>query len=181
MPQFVIEARPYQDPDVVRMVAEVQAHYTDIYGAPDHAAVEIDEFVPPRGVLLVGFLDGAAVAMGGWRRMPDTGGLATAEIKRMYTSPTVRRLGLGRRMLAAVEADAAAAGVELLVLNTGPYQQPAVALYEAAGYRPSEPFGYYAEHGEALFYSKPASEPANRTRDNTPDSTLPASTGRDGR
>lgn len=149
---FEIEARSYADADVQRMVAEVQQVYVEMYGGPDEAVVVDDEFVAPHGELLVGVLDGQAVAMGGWRRLGTDG--TTAEIKRMYVVPRAQRRGLARRMLAAAEQSAAAAGIRRLVLNTGPEQRPAIALYLAEGYEPSEPFGHYACHGEALFYAK---------------------------
>ncbi|HEV7203189.1 MAG TPA: GNAT family N-acetyltransferase [Jatrophihabitans sp.] len=149
--EFVIEARPYGDPDVVRMVADVQAEYVVLYGGPDEAVVDPDEFVPPNGLLLVGLVDGEPVAMGGWRRMSDT----VAEIKRMYVSKPARRRGYSRRMLAEIERRAAAAGIAELILNTGPEQPEAVALYEQSGYTVIPGFGHYADHPHALFYGKP--------------------------
>jgi GNAT superfamily N-acetyltransferase len=130
-----------------------------VYGGPDEAAVDLDEFVPPQGLMLVGLLAGQAVAMGGWRRLPDgsvggTDGAVTAEIKRMYVVPAAQRRGLARLMLAEVERTAAAAGVDRLVLNTGPHQHAAIALYERTGYLPSPAFGHYAGYGDALFFSK---------------------------
>lgn len=150
--EFRIEARPYTDPDVVRLVAEVQAVYVTMYGGPDDAVVDVDEFVPPHGVMLVGLHDGDVVAMGGWRRVAAA--VPSAEVKRMYVSPRAQRRGLARALLAAVEASAADAGITRIVLNTGPHQHAAIALYRAEGYEPSEPFGYYATHGEALFFAK---------------------------
>lgn len=153
---FVIEVRPYDDPDVTRMVAEVQAEYVELYGGPDAAAVDPAEFAPPAGLFLVGLLDGAAVAMGGWRRLSG----AEAEIKRMYVARAARRRGLARQLLAELERTAAAAGVSRLLLNTGPEQPEAVALYERAGYRPVPGFGHYACHPDALFYGKDLPVPA---------------------
>ncbi|GAB2475315.1 GNAT family N-acetyltransferase [Jatrophihabitans fulvus] len=147
---LVIEPRPYTDADVVRLVAEVQAVYVEMYGGPDEAVVTDDEFVLPNGELLVALVEGEPVAMGGWRRL-DAG---TAEIKRMYTSPGMQRQGIGRRMLRAVEASARAAGIDELVLNTGPHQDAAIELYKVEGYAPSAPFGHYADFGEALFFAK---------------------------
>ena len=154
-----IEARPYDDVDVVRMVEAVQAEYVVMYGGPDAAAVDPDEFVPPAGVLLVGVLDDVTVAMAGWRRLSaaDLGrpvAHPTAEIKRMYVDPRLRGLGLSRAMLEALERDAAAAGVVELVLNTGPHQHAAVALYEHSGYTGTTPFGHYADTSGALFLAK---------------------------
>ena len=148
--QFEIEPRRYDDPDVTRMVEEVQAEYVALYGGPDAAAVDPAEFTLPAGLFLVGLLDGVPVAMGGWRRLTAS----DAEIKRMYVSRPARRRGLARRLLAEIERTAAEAGLAWLVLNTGPEQPEAIAMYEQAGYEPIPGFGHYACHPNALFYGK---------------------------
>lgn len=147
---FVVVERSYDDPDVQRLVAEVQAEYVARYGGPDAAEVQAGEFDPPDGLFLVGLLDGRPVATGGWRRIDAE----SAEIKRMYVVASARRRGLGRRLLAELETRAAEAGYRQLVLNTGPEQPEAVAMYEAGGYEPAPGFGYYACHPGALFYAK---------------------------
>ena len=152
---FVIGPRAYDDADVVRLVAEVQAEYVRMYGGPDAAAVDPDEFVRPNGVLLVGMLDGEVVAMGGWRRLTGSG--ARAELKRMYVVPRARRRGLSRRLLTEIERDASAAGITEMVLNTGPAQHAAIGLYLGTGYAVTTPFGHYAMTDNALFYKKPLS------------------------
>jgi ribosomal protein S18 acetylase RimI-like enzyme len=149
---FEIEIRPYDDADVTRLVAEVQAEYVVMYGGQDAAVVDPAEFAPPVGLFLVGRLDGVAVAMGGWRRLADAEG--QAEIKRMYVVPAARRRGLAERLLAELERTAAEAGLTWLVLNTGPEQPAAVAMYERNGYAPVSPFGHYAGHPHALFFGK---------------------------
>jgi GNAT superfamily N-acetyltransferase len=154
---FVIEIRAYDDPDVSRMVAEVQAEYLALYGGPDAAAVDPADFTLPAGLFLVGRLDDVPVAMGGWRRLSET----DAEIKRMYVSRSARRRGLARQVLSEIERTAAEAGVTRLVLNTGPEQPEAVALYEQTGYEPVPGFGHYACHPDALFYGKALRVPAD--------------------
>jgi len=148
--ELVIEARPYDDADVARLVEEVQAEYVARYGGPDETAVDPVEFSPPAGLFLVGLLDGVPVASGGWRRQSAD----QAEIKRMYVSASVRRRGLARRMLEALEQTAAEAGITRIVLNTGLAQPEAIALYEQSGYTPVPGFGHYACHPNALFYGK---------------------------
>jgi ribosomal protein S18 acetylase RimI-like enzyme len=81
--------------------------------------------------------------MGGWSWSLDLGA-GTAKIRRMYVDPAVRRRGLAHRLLAALEEEAHAAGVERLVLATGRPQTAAIAMYRAAGYGEIPPFGYYA-------------------------------------
>ena len=51
----------------------------------------------------------------------------------MYVSPAERGKGLGRRLVAALEAEARALGVRRLVLETGVRQAAALGLYRAAG------------------------------------------------
>ena len=47
-------------------------------------------------------------------------------------------------MLAELERTAAAAGHEVVVLETGTEQPEAMALYVSAGYHPIDGFGHYA-------------------------------------
>jgi GNAT superfamily N-acetyltransferase len=155
-----IEARPYDDPDVSRLVAAVQAEYVVRYGGPDAAAVEPGEFEPPNGLFLVGVLDQEPVVTGAWRWIDD----GVAEIKRMYVVPGARRRGLARRILAELEASALAAGAQRVVLNTGDQQPEAIALYESSGYLPAEGFGHYACAPGAIFYGKALSAGSTTAR-----------------
>ena len=51
------------------------------------------------------------------------------ELKRMYVSPAGRGRGLARQLLSLLETSAVSRGCKLLRLETGPYQQEALALY----------------------------------------------------
>jgi GNAT superfamily N-acetyltransferase len=148
--EFRIEARPYDDADVLRLVAAVQAEYVRRYGGPDAAAVAPDEFAPPTGLFLVGLLDGVPSVTGGWRFVAED----TDEIKRMFVLESARRRGLARRMLAELEATAAAAGATRVVLNTGDQQPEAIALYESSAYVGIDGFGHYACAPGAIFFGK---------------------------
>jgi ribosomal protein S18 acetylase RimI-like enzyme len=61
-------------------------------------------------------------------------GDAPAEVKRMWVDPAVRGVGLGRRLLVAVEEEARAEGVSVLHLETNASLTEAMALYRSAGY-----------------------------------------------
>lgn len=143
-----LEIRPVDmdDPVGTALTAALQAYYVEIYGGPDDTPYESGEFRPPAGQFLVGFIDGSAVVSGGWRwhERPDV-----VEVKRMFVVPQLRRRGLARRMLTALEHDAAAAGAKAVVLMSASAQPEALAMYAAAGYRAVEPFGYYAEKSDA--------------------------------
>jgi DNA-binding MarR family transcriptional regulator/GNAT superfamily N-acetyltransferase len=94
------------------------------------------ELRPPGGLLLVAILHGNPVGCGALKLHPS----ASAEIKRMWVSPAVRGLGLGRRLLAELEARAVAAGVTAARLETNESLTEAIALYRASGYREVEAF-----------------------------------------
>lgn len=136
------------DPDAARLVEEVQQEYVVRYGSRDETPLQPGYFDEPSGAFYVGYLDGAAVATGAWRRRTDVealGSTATAEIKRMYVAATARGRGLARAMLAHLEQTAGAAGAEVMILETGLAQPEAIALYESSGYLPIAGFGFYKD------------------------------------
>jgi GNAT superfamily N-acetyltransferase len=145
-----IEIRPYDHPDSVLLIDEVQQEYVVRYGSPDEGPADPADFIPPAGIFLVGYLDGRPQVTGAWRDHGDN----TAEIKRMYVSPAVRGKGLARQMLAELERTAQAAGHRRLILETGRMQPEAIQLYESSGYTEVEPFGYYAGHEHAVHLGK---------------------------
>jgi DNA-binding MarR family transcriptional regulator/GNAT superfamily N-acetyltransferase len=99
-------------------------------------SAEDRDLIPPRGAFLVAFVDGEPVACGGVRSLsPGVGSL-----KRMWVADTVRGLGIGRRMLEALEAQARELGLTTLRLETNQTLQEAVRLYRSAGFREVTPF-----------------------------------------
>jgi GNAT superfamily N-acetyltransferase len=145
------EPRPLDSPEAIEFVAAIQQFYVDVYGGEDDDTTEAAEFVPPHGLFLVGYLDDAAVACGGWRVHDEDG----VEIKRMWVTPQVRRQGVARKLLRELERTAAAAGHRRIVLTTGEPQHAAIAFYAANGYVVTDArFGHYREFDDALFFSK---------------------------
>lgn len=99
---------------------------------------------PPRGIFLVARLDGQPVGCGAL--MIETGSIG--HIRRMWISPEVRGLGLGRRMLDVLEDQARQLGLDTLRLETNRNLKEAQALYKNAGYVETAPFSNepYAHH-----------------------------------
>ncbi|HTR01461.1 MAG TPA: GNAT family N-acetyltransferase [Candidatus Acidoferrum sp.] len=75
------------------------------------------------------------------------------EIKSMRTRDEFRGRGAGRTMLAHIIAEATRRGYRRLSLETGsvPAFQPALRLYETAGFRYCEPFADYVEDPYSVF------------------------------
>ncbi len=138
---------PFDHPDAVRLISEVQAFYRVRYGDEDATPVDPAEFASPLGFFTVGYVGGTPVACGGWR-VRDAGedpSLADgdAEIKRMYVDDAHRGRGYARAVLTELERTAAVAGRRRAVLETGTMQPEAIALYVSSGYTPIPPFGAY--------------------------------------
>ncbi|MCO8276121.1 helix-turn-helix domain-containing GNAT family N-acetyltransferase [Actinoplanes sp. TRM 88003] len=82
------------------------------------------------GTFLLAREDGRPVGCGLWQ-----GSGPVAEIRHVWVSPDARGLGLGRRLLTALEQDAAAHGITTIRLGTHSALTEAIALYRASGYR----------------------------------------------
>ena len=144
-------------PDAIAMIAAVQGEYVVRYGGEDQTPLDPAMFDPPRGSFFVGYLEGRAVASGGWRRRDDVEALGsshTAEIKRMYVDPAARGLGLARALLAHLERTAAEAGAAVAILETGTRQPEALALYASSGYVEVPKFGFYSHAAESRCFGK---------------------------
>jgi GNAT superfamily N-acetyltransferase len=128
------------------LIASLNAELTGVYPEPgaNHFQLDPEEVVQGRGTFVVVYRDGAPVGCGALRLLDPN----TAELKRMYVSPPARGQGLGRRLLAALEAEARALGVRRLVLETGVRQAAALALYRATGFQPIPLFGEYCLSSE---------------------------------
>jgi DNA-binding MarR family transcriptional regulator/predicted GNAT family acetyltransferase len=110
--------------------------------ADDTARVE--DMIPPSGLFLIARLDGDAIGCGGLKRVGKT----TGEIKRVWTAPSARGLGVARRMLRTLEAAAREQGLKTLRLDTNRSLTEAHALYRSQGYREIARFSDnpYADH-----------------------------------
>ncbi|MEV7071243.1 GNAT family N-acetyltransferase [Streptomyces sp. NPDC091972] len=149
----------FDHPDAVKLNDEVQAEYHVRYGdGGDATVLAPEDFEPPNGVYLIAYDEtDAPVATGGWRAQ-DANGEGNldgdAELKRMYVIEEMRGRGLARRILAALEDHARAAGRTRMVLETGTKQPEAIALYTSSGYEPCVKFGYYRHYEDSRCFAK---------------------------
>jgi DNA-binding MarR family transcriptional regulator/GNAT superfamily N-acetyltransferase len=111
---------------------------------PDVSPVADAEMTAPAGLLLVASLHGEPVGCGALIFYPDAVGL----VKRMWVAPSVRGLGLGRRLLFELEDRGRANGVRLMRLETKDELGEAVHMYRSSGYLEVDPFNDepYADH-----------------------------------
>jgi putative acetyltransferase len=139
-------------PEARQLIEALNAELSERYpeeGA-NHFRLDADEVAPGRGGFFVASIDGRPVGCGAFRFLEGR----TAEIKRMYVSPSARGRGIGRLVLATLEREARALGVDRLVLETGLRQHEAVGLYESAGFARIPAFGEYLDSPLSLCMAK---------------------------
>jgi DNA-binding MarR family transcriptional regulator/GNAT superfamily N-acetyltransferase len=123
---------------------ELEERFEHGFDPAQSLAAPIDEFLPPRGSFLVMRLHGKPVGCGGFKPMPSD----AAYLKRMWIAPGTRGLGLGRRLLDALEQRARSIGYRKVRLETNRSLKEAQQLYRDCGYREVKPFNAepYADH-----------------------------------
>lgn len=94
------------------------------------ASAKPEEMRPPSGAMLVAYLRGDAIGCGAVKLH----GRKPCEIKRMWVDESARGLGLGRRLLAELEALARDGGARVAHIETNHTLTEAIALYESSGY-----------------------------------------------
>jgi GNAT superfamily N-acetyltransferase len=105
------------------------------------AALPGGEYAPPAGTLLVAVdrITGEALGCLAVRPIrqwaPDS-----AELRRMYVTPSARRRGVGRALVRSAEAFAREAGYRRLRLVSLTHMEEAHRLYESEGFSHIEPY-----------------------------------------
>ncbi|MER7170143.1 helix-turn-helix domain-containing GNAT family N-acetyltransferase [Streptomyces mesophilus] len=139
------------DPAHPDSVACLQAYFDELserfeegFDAALSAVPDAGVLGPPHGVFVVARLHGEPVGCGGIH----LGGDEPPYIKRMWVAKSARGLGLGRRLLAELEAYAVRSGARSVRLETNGELREAIALYRSAGYEEVPAFNdeYYAHH-----------------------------------
>ena len=147
-PTIVIED-PDQ-PEILAMFAAADAYYAALYPAESNHLLEVAALKRPEVAFYVARVAGRAKGFGSVVRQ----GGGYGEIKRMYVDPAARGHRLGRMILETLEASARRDGIRHLRLETGVRQAEALALYRAAGYRETGPFGDYHADPLSVFMTK---------------------------
>jgi DNA-binding MarR family transcriptional regulator/GNAT superfamily N-acetyltransferase len=122
---------PDDDPDA----RECLRRYAGELAVRFPAGYDEDELVAPGrldGTFLLAREEGRPIGCGAWHRLPSPG---VAEVRHLWVGAEARGLGLGRRLLEALERDAGARGIRTVRLGTHSSLPEAIALYRSGGYR----------------------------------------------
>lgn len=145
---------PAAQPLVDGLVYEYDSRYANL-DRPGGARAEIlrypaEAFEPPLGGFLLLQRDGETIAGGAYMSHDDE----TVELKRIWTASHLRRQGLARRIVLALEESAGELGYTRAYLSTGFRQPEAAALYISLGYRPLFDTSADVQHYRSLPFEK---------------------------
>lgn len=110
---------------------------------------EAGDMIAPKGTFLVAMSDGLPIGCAGLKGHDGTWG----EVKRVWVSPAARGLGLGSRMMTALEEAGRGLGMGLLRLDTNSELPEAVAMYRKTGWAEIDRFN--DDPYPDVFFEKP--------------------------
>jgi len=145
---------PAAQPLIDGLVYEYDSRYANL-DRPGGSRSEIlrypsELFSPPLGGFLLLKRDGETIAGGAFMSHDDE----TVELKRIWTASHLRRQGLARRIVVALEESASDLGYTRAYLSTGFRQPEANALYVSLGYRPLFDTSVDPQHYRSLPFDK---------------------------
>jgi hypothetical protein len=124
-------AEDVRSADATALLNELTAELAALYETSDGSAgFSPEQIEVPRAAFIVARIDGEPVGCGALRPIDAS----SVEVKRMYTRPAYRRLGVAQAILAEMDRLASELGYTTVKLQTGPRQPEAAALYERVGY-----------------------------------------------
>ncbi|EIE52506.1 transcriptional regulator [Citreicella sp. 357] len=129
----IVETPP-TDP---RAIACLTAYYDELaqrlatgFDVSLSADPEAQDMTPPRGAFLLALSDGMPIGCVGLKAT-DKG---YAEVKRLWTAPAARGIGLAKRLMDQLEARARTLGITRLRLDSNSALLEAIAMYRKAGW-----------------------------------------------
>lgn len=137
--------------EVMGLIADLNQYLWEQY-PEDQEEYASHNHLPLDTTLIVARINGKAVGCGAFR--PFSWDSRAVEVKRMYVAPDARGLGIGKALLAKLEALAAESGYTITRLETGNRQVEAVGLYEASGYQLIPNYPPYEDMPLSLCYEK---------------------------
>ena len=148
-----VTAESLDSDDARRLIAALDAGLAELYPPEQRFGpnLKAQHLEGGRGAFLIARDGGRAVGCGAVRVLNPT----TAEVKRMYVELDQRGKGVGRAVLASLEAAAKQLGVRRLVLETGIYQDAALTFYRRAGFTQVDCWGEYASSPTSICLEKP--------------------------
>lgn len=154
MSQITIAREMIVEPDVLALFNASDAYHAALYPAENNPLSDVASFQTPNARLFVA-RSPAGQALGcGVIQLDLSGAEKSAELKLLWVAPEARGLGLGARLLEALEGAAEAAGADVVRLETGIHQPQAIGLYHGHDYHDRGPYGAYPVDPLSVYMEK---------------------------
>lgn len=136
------------DEEAKHLLAALSNELFQITGNDGRSSFSNDDVQDARSVFLIAVSNREAVGCGGLRQLTKE----VCEIKRMYAK--YRGLGIGEKLLHALEERAQGFGYQEIWLETRKVNENAVKFYLGHGYRVRDNYGKYIGRDEAICFEK---------------------------
>jgi putative acetyltransferase len=137
-------------PEIIALIADLDAYQLTLYPPESVYALDLRSLMQPEVKFAVA-RDAAGAIVGCAAVVLSS---EYGEIKRMYVKPEARGLGAAKRLMGELEQATRAAGCPSMVLETGPSQPEAIALYARHGFEQCGPYGDYRDDPLSVFMRK---------------------------
>lgn len=137
------------NPDFIALVKELDA-YLKIVDGDDHDFYNQYNGIENLDYVVIAYINKVAVGCGAFKPYQNN----KAEIKRMYSQPTHRNLGVATQVLAELEKWAKELNYQSCILETGKRQTEAVAFYQKCNYQQIPNYGQYAQMENSICFEK---------------------------
>lgn len=135
--------------DFISLVKQLD-EYLAIVDGDDHEFYNQYNGLESLNHVVICYLDDKPVGCGAFKPYDNS----SAEIKRMYVSPEIRKKGIGSKVLNELENWAAELGYSRMILETGKRQVEAVSLYKGQNYIQIPNYGQYKEMENSICFEK---------------------------
>jgi putative acetyltransferase len=150
MEAVVIAREDPRQPEIQRLVRELDAMFEALYPAESNHLLDIETLAGEDTRFFVVRLNGEALGCGALWLHSQYG-----EVKRVYVRPAARGRKIGHLIMRRLEQEARILALPLLRLETGIHQPEALGLFTAAGFTRCGAFGDYpADDANSVFMEK---------------------------
>ncbi|MEM9777249.1 MAG: GNAT family N-acetyltransferase [Chloroflexota bacterium] len=151
--EITIQKERPDSPEAVKLIDELENVLGALYNAENRFGYSVQKLIDQGVHFYVARADRHPAGCGGVQIFPDASP-PYAELKRMYTHPDFRGMGIAKKMLEQLKQIALDHDVTVLRLETGIYQHEAIGLYKQWGFEERGPFGDYTGLEVNLYFEK---------------------------
>lgn len=137
------------NPDFIHLVKQLDA-YLAITDGEEHNFYNQYNKIDQLAHVIVAYENQEPISCGAMKEFNTD----TVEIKRMYTIPGYRGIGVAGKVLKGLESWAQELGYQRCVLETGKRQTEALAFYPGRGYKIIPNYGQYALMQNSVCFEK---------------------------